>query len=84
MCFYQIPGIKNFVFYVQCHDFKLYYCRAITASSLRKTSSTAEKKDHDRENQGLKASETELNEQIGILNEEIKELKEKNEELTVK
>lgn len=55
---------------------KLFHYRAITVSSLRKTSTTPEGKEQEQD-------VTELKEQINLLNEEVKQLKEKNEELTV-
>lgn len=63
--------------------YKLTYFRAITVSSLRKSSSAAEEKKEQEQDSRTTASEAELKEQFGKLNEEVKQLKEKNDELLV-
>lgn len=52
-------------------------------SSLRKTSTTAEEKKEQEQESQTTGSEAELKEQFAKLNEEVKQLKEKNNELLV-
>lgn len=63
--------------------YKLTYFRAITVSSLRKSSSAAEEKKVQEQDSQTAVSEAELREQFGKLNEDVKQLKEKNDELLV-
>lgn len=72
---------KTFFSLTHVINYKLLCFRAITVSGLRKTSTTAEeKKEQEQDGQ---SSEAELKEQCTRLTEEVKQLKEKNEDLLV-